>query len=259
MGKADLHMHSSVSDGIASVQEILDYAEYQTDLDVIAITDHDTLAGAWQAQEYVAARRYRVQVIVGMEITTQIGHLLAYDLSRPIPKDQSLETTLAQVHEQGGFCIVPHPMSRIVRGIPARELQRVLTELDRTLWFHGLEVINPTVAGRLVYRKVRRLAQAYPTLAQTAGSDAHTLELIGSAYTTFPGRSVADLRVALQQAQTAPAGHFWGWREHRLLLQAAGPWPLLRWVWAPVCRLCRSLGQTPRSGWKRVLAGRRSS
>ena len=40
LGKADVHIHSIASDGTASAAQILDYAENQTDLDLIAIADH---------------------------------------------------------------------------------------------------------------------------------------------------------------------------------------------------------------------------
>ena len=44
--KADLHIHSTYSDGLDSIPQILDYVEQQTDLDLIAIADHDDVRGA---------------------------------------------------------------------------------------------------------------------------------------------------------------------------------------------------------------------
>lgn len=46
MGKADIHIHSEYSDGMASVEEILEDVEHRTDLDLIAITDHDMFDGS---------------------------------------------------------------------------------------------------------------------------------------------------------------------------------------------------------------------
>src|SRR5260221_2389762 len=57
-GLADVHMHTHFSDGTGSVEEVLAYVEQATPLDVIAITDHDTIEGALRAQELAAKRGY---------------------------------------------------------------------------------------------------------------------------------------------------------------------------------------------------------
>ena len=50
ISKADVHIHSNFSDGAPGITEILDYVEDKTNLDVIAITDHDTIEGAKLAE-----------------------------------------------------------------------------------------------------------------------------------------------------------------------------------------------------------------
>src|SRR5438094_274782 len=55
-GKADLHIHTSFSDGMADVPELLDYVESETDLDIIGIVDHDDVRGALAAREQGATR-----------------------------------------------------------------------------------------------------------------------------------------------------------------------------------------------------------
>jgi predicted metal-dependent phosphoesterase TrpH len=62
-GKADLHIHTSFSDGMASARELLDHVETETDLDVIAVTDHETCAGP--GHETVGARNYRFELVTG--------------------------------------------------------------------------------------------------------------------------------------------------------------------------------------------------
>ena len=76
-GVADIHIHSSASDGMADIPRILDYAEQKTNLAVIAITDHDEFEGSYQAGELVAKGNYSFEVVLGMEVTTLEGHLLA--------------------------------------------------------------------------------------------------------------------------------------------------------------------------------------
>ncbi|MDW8268737.1 MAG: PHP domain-containing protein, partial [Anaerolineae bacterium] len=48
MGQADLHLHTTFSDGVGTVEAVLEAAR-RAGLDIIAITDHDTLQGAWRA------------------------------------------------------------------------------------------------------------------------------------------------------------------------------------------------------------------
>ncbi|MDQ6834167.1 MAG: hypothetical protein M3008_12270, partial [Chloroflexota bacterium] len=51
IGRADIHLHTDVVDGLQSVTQLLDYAEEQTDLDLVAITDHDEIQGALAARD----------------------------------------------------------------------------------------------------------------------------------------------------------------------------------------------------------------
>src|SRR6185295_9942460 len=77
VGTADLHIHTRHGDGMATVPELLAYVESDTSLDVIAVTEHDTLLAAEEARELHARGGYRFDVIRGMEVTTLDGHLLA--------------------------------------------------------------------------------------------------------------------------------------------------------------------------------------
>jgi len=109
MGLADIHMHSIYSyDGTASVPAVLTRAK-QIGLDVIAITDHDEIAGSLKAWEL--APKYGVEVIPGTEITTAEGDLLAFNVTQKIQRDLPLIETILKVGELGGFCIAPHPMA----------------------------------------------------------------------------------------------------------------------------------------------------
>ena len=76
-GRADLHIHTLASDGTAGVVEILDFIEAQTELDVVAITDHERIDAAVAARAMAVDRGLRAEVIVGEEVTTLGGHLLA--------------------------------------------------------------------------------------------------------------------------------------------------------------------------------------
>ncbi|MDP2726453.1 MAG: PHP-associated domain-containing protein [Dehalococcoidia bacterium] len=202
LGRADLHIHSGMGDGLAPIPQLLDYVEHETDLDVIAITDHDSLTGGLKAKEMAAQKGYSFQVIAGTEVTTLEGHLLALFLERPVPSLRSLRRTIEAIHAQGGICVVPHPMSWLTRSVGRRSLERIMASTEDDIYLDGLEVINP-MAGRVTFKKVKHLNQTIYGLAETGGSDAHFLRQIGGGCTTFPGRTAEDLRQALADRATA--------------------------------------------------------
>jgi predicted metal-dependent phosphoesterase TrpH len=196
VGTADLHIHTSDSDGLASVDQVLRYAETKTDLDLIAITDHDTIEGALRARDQAVRDGYRFQVIVGCEVTTRQGHLLALFLERPVRSLRSVEETVAAVHAQGGICIAPHPLSWLTRSLGARAIRRVQASPTEGVYLDGFETWNPSLAGRVTRKRVIELNEEY-RLATTGGSDAHFLAHLGTAYTVFPGLTPEELRTSL--------------------------------------------------------------
>ena len=110
LGRADLHIHTLASDGTAGVLEILDHVERNTGLDVIAITDHERVDAAIAARAMAQDHGVRFEVIVGEEVTTRGGHLLALFIDQPIKPLRSLRETIARVHDQGGIAIPAHPL-----------------------------------------------------------------------------------------------------------------------------------------------------
>lgn len=206
MGQADLHIHSNVGDGTASIEAILERAE-QLGLDLVAVTDHDTLEGSLAARELAARRNLRVGVVPGVEVTTRQGHLLALWVERPVASRCPLAETIAAVHRQGGACIVSHPMSWLSNSVSLRSLRAVVETGDAAVRLDGIETLNPTLPGR-VTRAAARAFQRRHGLPQTGGSDAHCLAAVGSAVTLFEGRTGDDLRRALAGGRTRPAQLF---------------------------------------------------
>jgi hypothetical protein len=217
MGKADIHIHTTHSDGMASVQQVFDFAENETDLDLIAITDHDMFDGADDARNLAARRNYRFQVLTGMEVTTIEGHLLVLGIDKPVRSLQGLANTIAQVHEQGGVVIAPHPMSWMIRSIGRNGLMRIHKTPDDLIYFDGFEALNPSLAGRVVAKQARELNARVLQLAETAGSDSHVLPTIGSAATVYPGVTADDLLRALKEKKTTIEGHYWTAEEMKYL------------------------------------------
>ncbi|HVA90193.1 MAG TPA: PHP-associated domain-containing protein [Chloroflexota bacterium] len=206
-GRADLHMHSTFSDGLATPEQIVRFAE-RSDLDLIAITDHDTLAGALAAREMVARGSFNFEMIVGVEVTTARGvHLLALFIEEPIPLFRSLEHTIDLVAKQGGICIAPHPLSPLTPSMGRGQIERLVAARYPLM---GLETMNPTPAGRITRTKLRRLNARW-ALPEVGGSDAHFLCRIGTAYTEFAGKGAAAFRASLAAGTTvaceAPLPH----------------------------------------------------
>ena len=205
-GRADLHIHTLASDGTAGIVEILERVELATDLDVIAITDHERIDAALAAQALARDRGLRVEVIVGEEISTRGGHLLGLFLTEPIRPWQSLRASIAQVHAQGGLAIPAHPLFPYPLCAQGPLLRRLVEDPDPAVRPDALEAFNPTTLGRPGSR-VAAFVERYG-LAGVGSSDAHALEAIGQGYTTFPGRSADELRTAILARQTRWHGDF---------------------------------------------------
>ncbi len=214
IGKADLHMHTSLGDGLASVQQIFDYVQNYTDLDVIAITDHDDIRGALQALELIERKQYRFQVIPGIEITTRNGHLLALFVTCDFPMLKSLEWSMQAVHEAGGLAIAPHPLSWLTTSIREKQL---LAVHNSRYPFHGIETFNPSYAGRVAHERVKELNRTLLKLPEFGGSDAHANSMIGKGYTSFPGSTIEDLRRAMEERTTVAGGTFMNLRDHGVI------------------------------------------
>jgi predicted metal-dependent phosphoesterase TrpH len=203
-----MHLHTRASDGLMSAQALVDYAEQATDLDVIAITDHDETSAALEAREYAARRGYRVQVVCGVEVTTRDGHLLALFVEDRPSAFQPLLQTADWVRAHGGLCIAPHPFSRWTHSLGGRVmLQAVQQQL-----LAGVEVLNASPAGRPSREGALRFVAEHQ-LAAVGGSDAHMLGVVGLARTRFRGRSPDELRQALETAATFAEGRFASPRE----------------------------------------------
>lgn len=189
--KVDMHVHTCYSkDATLSLETIMESCE-QRGLDGVAITDHNTIAGALALKEIAP-----FLVIVGEEIDTTKGEILGLFLKEEIPGGLMPEEAMARIREQGGLVGVSHPLDRLRRSAMRQvALLDILDELD------FLEGFNSRVTFPSDNRKAQALAQAQG-LPITAGSDAHTAYEIGRAYvemSNFNGRD--GFLEALKEAQ----------------------------------------------------------
>ena len=204
-GRADVHMHTNTSDGLPSVQQVLDYIEDWGGLDVAAITDHDVLdASLWA---YAHRGRYSFDIIPGVEVTAREGHVLGLWVTQPIPKRLSVKETATAIHEQGGVAILAHPGEPCIAG---RNLLRYLRQPEVLLQW-DIDALESYNAGAITPGNnilAARLCRQLP-LPVVGNSDAHTLNAIGYGITRFKGRTAADFRTALAEGRTVAEGTSW--------------------------------------------------
>jgi hypothetical protein len=103
---ADFHIHSRFShDSLMSPEQIVKRAKI-TGLSAIAVTDHNTIRGAFQAQK--VAKGCHIQVIVGSEIKTTGGDIIGLLLNEEISSTEWVDV-IQDIRSQGGWVVLPHP------------------------------------------------------------------------------------------------------------------------------------------------------
>jgi hypothetical protein len=219
LSKADLHIHTSLSDGKPSVEEVLDWVHSHTDLSVIAITDHDEIEGGYIAQKIVKEKGYDIEIVIGEEVTAKEGHVLGLFIKEKVKPGMTARETIQEIHKQGGLAVAAHPffqtrlrspLSSRIDGVGAIALIKES--------FDALEVANATPFFTAVKegQKAKYLNRKLLQLAELGGSDSHTKEAVGVAATIFEGTSAKDLRQSIEKKETGVyrggmslVGKFW--------------------------------------------------
>ena len=183
-------------------------------MDLIALTDHDDIRGAFILRDIAAKRGSQVEVVPGIEVTTRAGHLLALFVEDEIPMFRPLDETIRRIHRGGGIAIVPHPLSYLTFSVGERALRSLAARGDDDPFVDGIEIRNPSYAGRVRVQRARWLNTHVLRVAETGSSDAHHAKLVGTAWTEFPGEGAAALRAAIAARTTTAAGRPWTLREH---------------------------------------------
>jgi glycosyltransferase involved in cell wall biosynthesis len=166
----DLHMHTDHSHDCATPVEVLLEEAKSRGLGAIAVTDHNEISGALEAQ----AKAKDIKVIVGEEIkTADQGEVIGLFISDRIKRGQTLLETIAEIKRQGGLVYVPHPFDRL-HSVP--DYEHLLPVLERV---DAVEVFNPRVAINEFNEEAARFAAKY-RIPAGAGSDAHVPQGLGS-------------------------------------------------------------------------------
>jgi predicted metal-dependent phosphoesterase TrpH len=187
--RLEFHCHTSYSsDGLISPHRLLDVCR-RKGIDRIVVTDHNTIAGALAAYKLDPER-----VIVGEEILTQSGELLAAFVQEEIPSGLPALETISILRDQGTFISVSHPFDIYRKGHwNTGSLLEIAHLVD------AIEVFN----SRCIWPSFNRQAQTFAEdqgLLGTVGSDAHASSEVGQATHLLPDFSDAT---SLKSALTA--------------------------------------------------------
>lgn len=203
MLRVEFHCHTIFSkDSLTPLETLVDVCR-KKGIDRVIITDHNSIAGALAAKQIDPER-----VIIGEEIMTTNGEILAAFVKEEIAPEQSPLAVITQLRQQGAFISVSHPFDSLRSGHwELADLEEITPEVD------AIETFN----SRCMDTKFNRLAQEFATkhnLAGTVGSDAHAAFELGRATLLLPEFADADgLRAVIRSGQaevrlSSPWVHF---------------------------------------------------
>lgn len=197
---ADPHCHTLASDGMVTPAQLVG-AAVKANLDLIAVTDHDTMDAVKETQ--MRGESVGLTVVPGQEVTTKAPaqtHILGWYLDKPIKRGMSLEDTVDAIHHQGGLAIVPHPFMPVYFGSIQPGMLRRLLEKHRV---DGIEVMFTVPIGAWRRKALDEFfAENRERLgAALGGSDCHFgSHDIGRVVTDYEG----DFKTAVQLRTTVP-------------------------------------------------------
>jgi len=194
--RLDLHNHTCYSPDSRVDPADLVRRSRALGLDGLALTDHNSIAGVRRATE-AAAGLPGFLVIPGMEISTAEGHVLAFGVSHPIPRDLSPSETAERIAGDGGVAVAAHPY-RFWSGLGERS--------TLSAKFAAYEVRNARTS-RAANERAERLA-AGQNVGRTGGSDSHFLREHGRAFTILDAgpSSLGTVLEAIASGRTSAEG-----------------------------------------------------
>lgn len=175
---AELHCHTTYSDGL-STPEVCVRAAGVKDIKILAITDHNTAAGA--LAYWKEPMQHGTLVIPGEEISTDAGHVLAFFVRESIPPGP-FEMVLRAIREQDAVAFVAHPF-HIPLGNWWRKKSLCSLSTQHLTEVKGIEVFNGH--NRAQANALARQLAMDKGLFAISGSDAHFPWEIGNATTEF--------------------------------------------------------------------------
>ncbi len=192
MLRVEFHCHTTFSkDSLTTVDRLL-RAIQQKGIHKVVITDHNTLCGALLAKEKAPEA-----VIIGEEIMTQSGELLALFLQEKVPPRLTPIETIQRLREQGAWIWVAHPFDTRRKGHWDVDILEEIAPL-----VDAIEVFNARSLAPGANRRAQAFAEKHRLLGMV-GSDAHASIELGKATHLLPDFHDAEsLRQAMKVAQS---------------------------------------------------------
>ena len=168
MLRVEFHCHTNASkDSLTSPRELVETCR-RKGIDRVVVTDHNSIVGALAAQALDPER-----VIVGEEIMTTKGEILAAFVTEEIPARLTPQDTIRRLREQGAFISVSHPFDHFRSGgWKEPDLLEILPLVD------AIEVYNSRCFLPQFNWEARQFAEKH-NMAGTVGSDAHAAFELG--------------------------------------------------------------------------------
>jgi len=189
--KVELHCHTAASgDSLVKVRDLIQTARSRG-VDRLAITDHNTIRGAMAAKTIDPEL-----IIIGEEILTTRGELLAFFIQEEIPKGLTPSEAIERLRKQNAFISVSHPFDHMRHGWALADLQEITPYID------AIEIFNARSLSPSINQAAKDYAKENKLLG-TVGSDAHLLMEVGKATQLLPFFSDSEtLKTALSSSKS---------------------------------------------------------
>ena len=185
-----MHVHTVYSnhwfwgtDALNTPREMIK-AAIRRGLDGLAITDHENVNGGLVGKKEARRIKKDFKIIVGSEIKTLSGHMLAYGIKKNVQPGLSVEETIEKIHDIGGMAVAAHPYAEF--GI--RKCMK-----DKAMLADAIEVFNSSSCRSRQNRKALQMAEMYKK-PMTAGSDAHLVKSVGNGGIICSGDPLESIR-----------------------------------------------------------------
>ncbi len=219
MYSAELHSHSNhsrgtkvIHEGLNSPKEMVEHAK-EIGLDILAITDHNKVKGSLEAKKY--AKKYCITVIPGEEVSSREGHILGLGIEEEIKPGLGIEETIERIHSLGGVAIAAHPFD-----VKGEGCSKLAVKCD------AVEIFNALNVDRVANYKSKKFVTR-KHLPYIAGSDAHSIEMLGYGRTLFRSSDIDSILRDIRKGQVEiscshiPAKIIMEWGVNRLKLSSA--------------------------------------
>ena len=197
--KADLHFHTTHSDGTASPEAMVSMVR-KRGLDAFSITDHDTPGDIKEYERL--AKEHGLVYVSGMEVTSEKGHILVYclpgnaEIFKEFKPFNPIQDYIEKAHACNAVIAPAHPFDYFRHG-----MGNAVCDYSWT----AFETFNGSTVFPFSNRRAQEMAKTL-NIPEIGGSDAHTRYYVGLTYTMVEASTAEELLDAIRRGETAVGG-----------------------------------------------------